>query len=179
MSYCRRSKEAEVKAEVAEERKETILLMNTYPTRVNVSVPNVKLMSLTPDLSFSTALHSFNIPAKLLEIFWVFVNGKGMLEEGVIRPVIRTELSSIDEFKLASIDKASTLQHLLNLILADFYTHSPCTPCSANVVNSKEQQLGLCAIQKIDPRWTKGASIRQHSDDNRSYLEQPDYVVHS
>ncbi|GJU87157.1 putative reverse transcriptase domain-containing protein [Tanacetum coccineum] len=55
-----------------------------------------------------------------------------------------TELSSIDEFKPASIDKASTPQHLLNLILADFYTHSPCTPCSANAVNSKEQQLGLC-----------------------------------
>ncbi|GKE42652.1 ELL-associated factor 1-like protein, partial [Tanacetum coccineum] len=91
-----------------------------------------------------------------------------------------TELSSIDEFKPASIDKASTLQHLLNLILAYFYTHSPCTPCmyfnrrcyfpshiyvlliyafdnescvdsgSANAINSKEQQLGLCGIQKID-----------------------------
>ncbi|GJS77749.1 hypothetical protein Tco_0727630, partial [Tanacetum coccineum] len=120
-SFCRRSEEAEAKAEVAEERKKTILLMNTYPR----------------------------------------------------------QLSSIDEFKPTSIDKASTLQHLLNLILADFYTHPPCTPCSANAVNSKEQQLGLCAIQKIDPRWTKGASNRQHSDDNRSYLEQPDYVVHS
>ncbi|GJU61260.1 DNA helicase [Tanacetum coccineum] len=63
-----------------------------------------------------------------------------------------TELSSIDEFKPTSIDKASTLQHLLNLILADFYTHSPCTPCSANAVNCKEQQLGLCGIQKIDPQ---------------------------
>ncbi|GJV56573.1 hypothetical protein Tco_1457578 [Tanacetum coccineum] len=62
------------------------------------------------------------------------------------------ELSSIDEFKPASIDKASTLQHLLNLILAYFYTHSPCTPCSANAVNCKEQQLGLCGIQKIDPQ---------------------------
>ncbi|GJV52447.1 hypothetical protein Tco_1448188 [Tanacetum coccineum] len=145
-----------------------------------------------------------------------------------------TELSSIDEFKPTSIDKASTLQHLLNLILADFYTHPPCTPCSANVVNSKEQQLGLCAIQKIDPRrhptkegtvlfdidsiqesvatvtipadvvrlpqhttysntsytcnnyeghvttndsWTKGASIRQHSDDNRSYLGLRDALL--
>ncbi|GJZ73295.1 hypothetical protein Tco_0637441 [Tanacetum coccineum] len=63
-----------------------------------------------------------------------------------------TELSSIDEFKPASIDKASTLQDQLNLILADFYTHSPCTPCSANAVNSKEHQLGLCSIQKIDPQ---------------------------
>ncbi|GKB76465.1 hypothetical protein Tco_0943360 [Tanacetum coccineum] len=62
------------------------------------------------------------------------------------------ELSSIDEFKPASIDKASTLQDQLNLILADFYTHSPCTPCSANAVNSKEHQLGLCSIQKIDPQ---------------------------
>ncbi|GKE63834.1 hypothetical protein Tco_1514201, partial [Tanacetum coccineum] len=38
-----------------------------------------------------------------------------------------------------------------------------------------DEQPTTTSKKKIS--WTKGASIRQHSDDNMSYLEQPDYVI--